>query len=296
MITEYPPEQNPFEVVIVDVTHRCNMACANCYLPNRVIPDMDIDRLIDCLSRLPKRVSVRIAGAEATVREDLPEIIQRIKKAGHRAILLSNGLKLANTDYVQTLKDAGLRHLYLSMNGADIDEWYLATDNMRCAARKLAAIKNAIAHRLVVQTGTILKRGLNEGAVNRMIAIARETAPMHIVLRFKNVGAMGRYDAEAEATNLSMEEMEALVAAEMGCDPRELSCFDTVDGVCDRNSRFFPLVPETRPGRGIWIKLTNWAADESGRVDPQSQRRGRVTQSFNLAPFFDHVQENEGGY
>jgi len=37
----FPPEQSPYDIVMVDVTHRCNMTCANCYLPNRVLPDID---------------------------------------------------------------------------------------------------------------------------------------------------------------------------------------------------------------------------------------------------------------
>lgn len=40
-----PPEENTFETVMVDITHKCNMACANCYLPDRTPPDMDIKRL-----------------------------------------------------------------------------------------------------------------------------------------------------------------------------------------------------------------------------------------------------------
>jgi len=46
-------EACPFETVIVDVTHRCNMACANCYIPNRSIPDLDADWILSRIARLP---------------------------------------------------------------------------------------------------------------------------------------------------------------------------------------------------------------------------------------------------
>ena len=39
--TSYLPEENPFNTVFVDLTHRCNMKCRNCYIPNRQVPDMD---------------------------------------------------------------------------------------------------------------------------------------------------------------------------------------------------------------------------------------------------------------
>jgi len=40
---ELPPEQNHFSDVVIDITHRCNMNCKNCYIPNREIPDLDKD-------------------------------------------------------------------------------------------------------------------------------------------------------------------------------------------------------------------------------------------------------------
>ena len=92
-IRSIPPSENTFETVMVDVTHRCNMACANCYLPDRTVPDMDIARLEDCLAAFPNRTNVRIAGAEPTLRRDLPEIIDMVRRNGHRAVLLTNGLR-----------------------------------------------------------------------------------------------------------------------------------------------------------------------------------------------------------
>ena len=46
---ELEPEKNHFPVIYVDITHRCNMECANCFIPNREAPDMDKDRLYDVL-------------------------------------------------------------------------------------------------------------------------------------------------------------------------------------------------------------------------------------------------------
>jgi len=60
-------EACPFETVIVDVTHRCNMACANCYIPNRSIPDLDADWILSRIARLPRRTYVRLVGAEPTI-------------------------------------------------------------------------------------------------------------------------------------------------------------------------------------------------------------------------------------
>ena len=110
------PEQNTFDAIMVDLTHRCNMECANCYIPNREIPDMDKDKLFEFVSKLPKRTFVRLIGAEATMRDDLFEIISEVKNLGHRVSLTTNGLKLGREEYVVKLKEAGLRLVLLSMN------------------------------------------------------------------------------------------------------------------------------------------------------------------------------------
>ena len=175
LIRSIPPSENTFETVMVDVTHRCNMACANCYLPDRTVPDMDIARLEDCLAAFPNRTNVRIAGAEPTLRRDLPEIIDMVRRNGHRAVLLTNGLRLAKEAYVRELKDAGLRHVYVSLNGADNDDWYHAIDGLRCAEKKISAVEHVVGNGMILNTGTILVRGLNEDAVKRVLDIVQRT-------------------------------------------------------------------------------------------------------------------------
>ena len=113
------PEQNTFATVHVDLTHRCNMECANCYVPNRDIPDMDSRRLFEALAKLPKRTDIRLMGGEPTLRLDLPEIIREVVRHGHRPVLATNGLKLAHLDYCCELKDAGL----LLQPGGQADIW-----------------------------------------------------------------------------------------------------------------------------------------------------------------------------
>ena len=295
-VRSFAPEENPFETVAVDVTHRCNMACANCYLPNRDIPDMDIGRLEECLDAMPKRANLRLIGAEPTMRRDLPEIVAMVRRRGHRPVLLTNGLRLARDSYVRTLRDAGLRHVMVSLNGADNDDWYEAIDNMRCAAKKLRAVGNAVAHGMIVNTGTILVRGVNEAAVGRMYRLMAGLDPRHAVLRFRNIGALGRYDTASEAKNLSMAEMEALCADATGVDAAVLPAWNTVKGKIEAGNRLFPADLAARTGRGLWFKLTDWHAkvEECGESD--FWRRGRITQDFRIAPFFDHVKANEGGY
>ena len=45
MVRDCNDENNPFNLLVADITHKCNMECANCYIPNRDIPDIDLFRL-----------------------------------------------------------------------------------------------------------------------------------------------------------------------------------------------------------------------------------------------------------
>ena len=295
-VPTWPPERNPFRTVVADVTHRCNMACANCYIPNRHIPDMDMARLEACVAAFPRRTDVRIIGAEPTMRRDLPDIITMIGRLGHRPVLLTNGLRLARESYVRTLRDAGLRHVCISFNGADNDDWYAAIDNMRCAGKKMQAVGNTVSHGMIVNTGAILVRGVNEDAVGRTLRFVGSLRPRHAILRFKNIGAFGRYDGEAAGRNLSMEELEGLSAAAIGVSAEEVGARNWIAGQAAQDSRLFPVDPGARFGQGIWFKLTDWQANALGWVDPDCHRRGRITEDFRVAPAVEHMKANEGGY
>lgn len=292
----YAPAENPYRTLMVDLTHRCNMACANCYIPNRDVPDMDVGRLRGLLDELPRRTEIRLVGAEPTMRRDLPEIIAMVRAAGHTPHLLSNGLRLARADYVRELKDAGLRQAYVSLNGADHDDWYERIDQLRCAEKKIRAIENIVSSRMLLGTGTILVRGVNEAGVARVIAMVRATGTPYALMRFRNVGAIGRHDADAVRNNLSMDEMRGLLADALGRCPSRLQPHMDRHTRAERRVNWFPVDPDNRRAIGVWAKLTDWTVDENGIVDAGSRRRGRVTPDFRIAPFFEHVKANEGGY
>ena len=289
---EQKPEDNTFIEVVADVTHRCNMNCKNCYIPNRDVPDMNINKLIDCVSKFPKRVMVRIIGAEPTMRNDLPEIITRVKGAGHKVCLLTNGLRLSKSHYCQQLKDAGLRHTYISMNGVDVDDWYEEIDELRCASKKVAALRNAKAMNWVIDIGCIIVKGVNDDAPTRMINLLKECGIENCVIRFKNVGQIGRY---LKRENHTMESLTQLVADQFNLS---LDHIKEKSIPIEKESILFPVNPNAKLvyKGGIWIKLTNW--DSEGKYSPllDSKRRGRITEDFKVAPFFEHVKINEGGY
>lgn len=310
---EYKPEENPFDSIIIDLTHRCNMNCANCYIPNRYIPDMEIDRLMDLLRRLPRRTNIRLMGAEATVRRDLPEIVSSIRCLGHRMVLVTNGLKLADSDYCRTLHASGLRLIGISMNAADDERASRIIDNGVYAKKKVQALVNCFRQRFFVGNSMIVARHVNEHLIKRQVDLFYEaadeagvdlshdkpyrSAPM--VLRFKSIGPLGRY---MKGSSIPFPELVRLVRTALSAECADTSIMEVESGVhkiknIDDCVRPSVAIPINRPDGKIVVKILNWSADESsGLVDPGNLNRGRVTEDFMLAPAMEHIKANEFQY
>lgn len=269
----YAPEACPYETVIVDVTHRCNMKCANCYVPNRDVPDLDAPWLMSVLRRLPPGRFVRFVGGEPTLRNDLAELIREVCAMGHHPVVVSNGLRFADRGYVHTLKVAGLKIAYLSMNGAFDDDLYESIDEMRCAGPKRRAFENLRAERIFTSVGMILVRGVNEHAVQPLLTAsmaARNVREFHL----RSVGAMGRH---METQALSIAEMRAVFASAAGIEPSAIVPHDRTEWSLDFRHRH------------LRVQLTVWP-------DLGSTTRGRLTPEGMVAPFMEHVIANEFGY
>ena len=300
---ELEPEDNTFVDVAIDITHRCNMVCKNCYIPNRDIPDMDVDRMIDAISRFPKRTMIRIMGAEPTMRRDLTDIIVRIRAAGHRCTLLTNGLRLASRPFVRQLKQSKLSHIYLSLNGVDNDDWYEEIDELRCATKKIQALENIASEKFILDTGTILVKGINDDAPSRMMSLLQSKEINHAVCRFKNVGQVGRWQAETDE-NFTVDEMVDLISSQLQLSKDYIYSWQDkpMYGMADPEpgSFMFPIDPESvnKPlhRSGIWIRIVDWDCTDKPTPFMRNKRRGRLTQDFKVAPFSEHVYLNEGGY
>lgn len=291
-VQRFAPEKSPFEIIYVDVTHRCQMKCANCYLPNRELPDLDAGRLRDFLSRLPLKAQIRLIGGEATLRDDLPELIAMVKAFGHHPILITNGLRLSDRDYAFSLRDAGLRFVHLSMNGFDDDRIYRVLDNQPCAERKMRALANCIDAKLSPSVSAIVMKDLNEDGVGRMLDFARaQTRPLRVNLRSQ--GKIGRYLKEYHTLDLNglLDLVLSFKTAE-----EEVEIFER-----SANQIRLRLTAPRNVPRPMIVKITDWTAYERSAApefqwDHNRLRRGRLTQDFGVSPWFEHVLENEFGY
>lgn len=270
----FAPEDCPFQTVVADITHRCNMACRNCYIPNRSIPDLDSQWLLSILRRLPPRTFVRFIGAEPTLHPDLFMLIREVRRLRLHPLVITNGLRLADRAYVRELKRAGVQIVSLSFSGGFDDDLYEAIDDLRCAEKKIAALENLCAENVYTAIGMIIVRGVNEreaATVWRDVLERRAVREFHL----RSIGAVGRY--MVEPAPLSLEELAELFAGMAGVPRAMLPRTATA-------SHFeFPF------GARMSVQLTEWP--ELG-----STTRGRLTPEGMIEPFFEHLIANDGGY
>ena len=66
---------------------------------------------------------VTFTGGEATLRDDLPDLIAHAEKNGQVCGLLTNGLKLADKAYLHTLLNTGLDHLLFLLQPESKESW-----------------------------------------------------------------------------------------------------------------------------------------------------------------------------
>ena len=143
------------------VTYRCNNDCAHCYnARERNFPELNTGqwfKIIDQLWALGVPHIV-FTGGEATLRNDLPELIAHAESNGQITGLNTNARRLIDEDYLQKLIDAGLDHVQITVESCDEqihDEMMRARGAFK---QTVQGLKNALNSKLYVMTNTTMLR------------------------------------------------------------------------------------------------------------------------------------------
>jgi len=143
------------------VTYRCNNDCAHCYnARERNYPELTTDQWKKIINDLWALGIPHIVftGGEATLRDDLPELIAHAESNGQITGLNTNARRLSNEKYVQQLVDAGLDHVQITVESCDEqihDEMMRAKGAFK---QTIQGLKNVLSTRLYVMTNTTMLR------------------------------------------------------------------------------------------------------------------------------------------
>jgi radical SAM protein with 4Fe4S-binding SPASM domain len=153
------PVSAPYRMDLA-LTYRCDNECGHCYVSkDRKVAEMDtaswkrvIDRLWDI-----GIYHVSFTGGEATLRDDLAELVAHTQDIGMVSGLLTNGRRLSDKKYLKTLVDEGIDYFQITLESADksIHNKMVCTDGWD---QTVAGIKNAGKTALYTITNTTITK------------------------------------------------------------------------------------------------------------------------------------------
>jgi pyrroloquinoline quinone biosynthesis protein E len=161
--------------ILAEVTHRCPMRCVYCSNPlalepaSRELPTAVWKRVLEEAADLGA-LQVHFSGGEPTARDDLPELVAHATACGLYANLITSGVLVGRSD-MQSLADAGLEHVQLSIQDADATAGERIGGLAHAHARKLEAARWVVDAGLALTINAVVHRG-NVGRVGAMIELA----------------------------------------------------------------------------------------------------------------------------
>jgi MoaA/NifB/PqqE/SkfB family radical SAM enzyme len=114
--------RHPFLAHVIPI-RRCNLACAYCNEFDDVsqpVAVQEIGRRLDILAGMGTSM-ITISGGEPLMHPELEEVIRHIRKRGMLAGMITNGF-LLSVKRIQSLNEAGLEHLQISIDNVTPDE------------------------------------------------------------------------------------------------------------------------------------------------------------------------------
>ncbi len=143
------------------VTFRCQNDCIHCYAggPHET-PELTTDQWKAAIDRLHE-IGVFIltfTGGEPTLREDLPELLLYAQHKGMVTGLITNGRKLTDQTYVETLEKAGLDFVQVTLESHKAEIHDLITASKGSWRETVAGIRNVIPTEIYATTNTTLSK------------------------------------------------------------------------------------------------------------------------------------------
>lgn len=159
-------------VYVAVVTTRCNLKCPICfekYICKR--PDPSQEEIMEHARKNKHRYMFNFSGGEPTLREDLPELIERLSGEFEITCLFTNGIKLADFGYVKKLKDAGLTEVFISLDSFE-EEHLKFFRNEKLLETKLKALENLKKLKIPTYIFAVVEKGVNFGQIKRITEYA----------------------------------------------------------------------------------------------------------------------------
>ena len=194
----------PLRDLRISVTDRCNLRCTYCmprevfgkdfvFLPRaELLSFEEIERVARVFLRLGVH-KIRLSGGEPLMRHGVEKLIEKLARltcADGQPVeiaMTTNGVLLAKK--AQTLKDAGLTRLTVSLDGLSEETFRRMSDSSAPVQSVLDGIAAAQAVGLApLKVNTVVKRGVNEHEIVPLVEHFRGSGVIVRFIEFMDVG------------------------------------------------------------------------------------------------------------
>lgn len=170
---------NDLFLLAINLTRRCNLACAHCYLDahtlkNGSVNELGRDEVCQLLDRITEKtteVMVVLTGGEPLMRPDLESMVNFGTRRGLSMVVGTNGVMLTEKR-VQSLKLAGAMGVGISVDSLDPEQHDRFRGRAGAWEKTLAGIEACRRHELPFQVHFSVTES-NAGEVPAMIDFAR---------------------------------------------------------------------------------------------------------------------------
>ena len=230
-------------LAVVEVTDDCNLSCSYCFASSGPGGDHrstdEIDALLDTVADAGGR-PIQFSGGEPTVRDDLPELVERARACGIDHVEVNtNGIRLATEDgYAAALADAGVTAVYLQFDGLT-SETYETIREVDLVDEKHAAIEACREVGLPVVLVPTVVPDVNDHEMGDIVRFALKNRDVIRSVNFQPVAHFGRY-AENDG-RFAIDTAIRLLADQIeSVEPRDMLPAPCCSAYCQIGTAFVP--------------------------------------------------------
>lgn len=145
------------DMAYIKLTWRCNQTCLFCSSPEREehLTLSVARKRINALAGTDCR-GVILTGGEPTLHEELPAIIRHVRAKGLECHMITNGQLTVDKEFVDTLAEAGLERMHVSLHSCRDDIQTLLTQNPESLDKILGTLENASRRKIPVTVNTVI--------------------------------------------------------------------------------------------------------------------------------------------
>lgn len=219
--------------ILMDLTLRCNLECPFCFSSEKAkngsisFREPSIEDVLGKIRKfktITKFSTVFLFGGEPTLRNDLFELVKKVKETGLDVCIFTNGIKLADESYAHDLKLAGVDYVVLQFDSLDktINEALRGNDVLES---KLRAISNLKREKIVVDFFTVIIKNVNEADVKKIILFASDNASTVNNVYISTITYEGKGDRNSGFEQTTNSQRMELIEKELGVTKRDfLEC------------------------------------------------------------------------